>query len=107
MEDGEFTLLAYRPPVRGETDQLASAVNGARVKGAVQGNLPVVVSANGSGGVARCGALAMVPCGGGQIAIRRERGTRATAVSHFWRFDRDRGASSLRGRAEGAEKDGE
>ena len=84
LEDGELTLLAYRPPPRGETNQSPPAITDNRVKGAVQANVPVVVAAKGRGGVVRCRELAIVPYEDGQIAIRRERGTRATAVSHYF-----------------------
>jgi hypothetical protein len=46
--------------------------------------VPVVVGAKGDGGIARCNELAIVPYEGGEIVIRRERGSRAVAVSHYF-----------------------
>jgi len=83
VEDGDLTLLAYRPPT-GEASPLPSAVTDARVTGAVQSNVQAVVAARGSGGIARCGELAIVPYQSGEIVVRRERGERATTVSHYF-----------------------
>ncbi len=84
MEKGELTLLAYRPPAVGATKEPASPPADARVSGAVRADVAVVVAAKGSGGITRSGVLAIVPYEGGQIAIRRERGAKATAVSHYF-----------------------
>jgi hypothetical protein len=83
MEDGELVLLAYRPPVMGETSGLASAQTDLRIKGAVRSSVPVVVAARGIGGIARSEELAIVPYESGDIFIRRIRGTKAIAVSHY------------------------
>jgi hypothetical protein len=83
LENGELTLLAYRPPAMDEPSPLASPGTDPRVKGAVQSNVPVVVAAKGGGGIARSEVLAIVPYQSGDIVVRRERGTRATAISHY------------------------
>ena len=84
MEGGELVLLAYRPPAMGEASPLASALTDTRVKGAVQSHVPVVVAAKGSGGIARSGELAVVPYESGEIVVRRDRGTKALAISHYF-----------------------
>ena len=84
IEDGELTLLAYRPPAMGEASPLASAVTDARVKGSIRSNVPVVVAAKGSGGIAGSAALAIVPYQGGEIVIRRKQGSKAKTVSHYF-----------------------
>ena len=84
MEGGDLALLAYRPPLAGEAGPLAVPVKDAQVMGAVQSNAQVVVAAKGGGGIARCGGLAIVPYQGGDIVVRRERGVRATATSHYF-----------------------
>ena len=80
FEGGELVLLAYRPPTRG----LPSVVTDVRIMGAVRSSVPVVVAAKGSGGIAVSGELAMVPYAGGEIVVRRERGTKAVVVSHYF-----------------------
>ena len=84
MEKGELALLAYRPAEIGESRELASVNTDPRVKGAVRSMVSVVVGAKGDGGIARCNELAIVPYEGGEIVIRRERGSRAVAVSHYF-----------------------
>ncbi|HWF66862.1 MAG TPA: hypothetical protein VN670_06140 [Acidobacteriaceae bacterium] len=81
MEEGELVLLAYRP---GEKNPLASRVTVAGVEKAVQSDVPVVVASKDKHGIAQTSNLAVVPYGNGEIVIRRLRGGRADALSHYF-----------------------
>ncbi len=84
MEEGQLVLLAYRPPVPGERDPLASRSVVPGVENAVQSNVPVVVSSQVREGITRGGKLAVVPYGSGEIVIRREQGREASIISHYF-----------------------
>lgn len=84
IEDGELTLIAYRPRVQGGVSPLVSVVTDPMLVGAVQSKVAVVVGARGKGGITRSKDLAIVPYEGGEIAIRRAQGKRATAISHYF-----------------------
>jgi hypothetical protein len=63
---------------------LARQSDDPRVKGAVRSSVPVVVASKTGDSIASGGNLAMVPYGGGEIVIRRNLGTRAEIVSHYF-----------------------
>ncbi len=84
IEAGQLVLLAYRPPVAGDSRILAHQTDDPRVKGAVQSGVPVVVASKTGESIDTSGNLAMVPCGDGEIVLRRRGGTHAEIVSHYF-----------------------
>jgi hypothetical protein len=84
IEGGELVLFAFRPPVPGEDNPLASQTSDARVKDVVRAHAPVVVSSQGSEGITRSSKLAIVSYGGGEIFVRRLQGKQAEIVSHYF-----------------------
>jgi hypothetical protein len=84
FEAGQLVLLALRPPIAGDSRILARQTDDPRVKGAVRSSVPVVVASKTGDSIASGGNLAMVPYGGGEIVIRRNLGTKAEIVSHYF-----------------------
>jgi len=84
IEAGQLVLLAYRPPVAGDSRILARLTDDPRVKGAVHSSVPVVVASKTGDGIASSALLAMVPCGDGDIVLRRRSGTKAEMISHYF-----------------------
>jgi hypothetical protein len=86
FEDGELTLLAWRPPIVGDEVLLntASPID-SRVKDAVQSVGPVIVSSRTGEAIGRSSNLAIVSYGGGEISLRREQGQQAKVISHYFR----------------------
>ena len=84
FEAGQLLLLAFRPPIPGDYRLLARQSSDPRVKGAVQSSVPVVVASKTGDSIASSGNLAMVPYGGGEIVIRRDLGTKAEIISHYF-----------------------
>jgi hypothetical protein len=85
FESGQLVLLAFRPPIPGDPRALARQTNDPRVKGAVQSNFPLVVASKTSDSIASGGNLAIVPYGDGEIVIRRQVGSKAEIISHYFR----------------------
>jgi hypothetical protein len=85
FEAGQLVLLAFRPPVLGDPRALARQTNDARVKGAVQSNIPLVVASKTSDSIASSGNLAIVPYGDGEVVLRRHAGSKAEIISHYFR----------------------
>jgi hypothetical protein len=83
MEQGQLVLLAYRPPVAGELNPLASQPEDPRIRDVVRAPAPVVVSSRGSEGITRSSRLAVVPYADGEILIRRQEGKQAEVMSHY------------------------
>jgi hypothetical protein len=84
MENGQLVLLAYRPPVVGEENLLASWKASREVKDAVRANVPVVVASKDKESIARARDLAVVPYASGEIVIRRQQGRSAEIVNHYF-----------------------
>lgn len=84
LEGGQLVLLAFRPPVPGEQNPLASQPEDPRIRDVVRAHAPVVVASLGSEGITRSSKLAIVTYGGGEIFIRREQGKKAEIVSHYF-----------------------
>ena len=85
MEQGQLVLLAFRPPVPGELNPLASQPEDPRIKDVVRGSVPVVVSSRESEGLTQSAHLAVVPLADGEILIRRQQGKRADITSHYFK----------------------
>jgi len=85
FERGQLVLLACRPSPPGEENTLISERGiDPRVKGIVQAAAPVVVASKTSQSIERSGHLAVVPYGGGEIVLHRQRGTRAETIGHYF-----------------------
>ena len=84
IEAGQLVLLAFRPPVPGDSRPLARQTDDPRVKGAVLSSTPVVVASKTGDSIASSGNLAIVPYGDGEIVIRRQSGTKAEIISHYF-----------------------
>jgi hypothetical protein len=69
IEGGELVLLAFRPPILGEENPLASEATDPRVKDVVQSNAPVIISSQDSKGITRSSRLAIMSYGGGEIIL--------------------------------------
>jgi hypothetical protein len=78
-ENGQLVLVAYRPPVPGEENPLAS-----RIPDVVRAAVPVIVSSSDSESITGTATLAIVPYGSGEVSIRRSQGRTATVVCHFF-----------------------
>ena len=83
-EGGELVLLAFRPPMPGEENPLMSQATDSRVKDVVQCTAPVIIASQDSKGITRSSKLAVVSYSGGQISLRREEGTKAHMLSHYF-----------------------
>jgi hypothetical protein len=84
LEGGQLVLLAFRPPVPGEHNPLASEPDDPRVMDVVRAHAPVVVASQSSEGITRSSRLAIVSYAGGEIFIRREQGKKAEILSHYF-----------------------
>ncbi len=84
LEDGQLVLFAYRPPILGEANPLASEATNPLIRNAVQSSVPVVVASRGKSSISKDEELAMVAYGGGEISILRENGKEAGIVSHYF-----------------------
>ena len=84
FEAGQLVLLAFRPPIPGDPRILARQTDDPRVKGTVRSSVPVVVASKTGDSIVSGGNLAIVPYGGGEIVIRRNLGTKAEIVSHYF-----------------------
>ena len=84
IEDGQLVLLAFRPPVPGDENLLASERIDPRFEDVVRSTVPVVVASRGRSSVTHDGKLAIVPYGEDKITIRRELGERAKMISHYF-----------------------
>ena len=88
FEEGQLVLLAQRPNHPGEETLLESSQKlDARVKGAVESSVPVIVASKTASRIAQSEHLGIVSYGGGDIAIRREHGKQAEVISHYFRGD--------------------
>lgn len=84
LEDGQLVLFAYRPPIAGEANPLASEATNPLIRNAVQSSVPVVVAARGKSSISKDDELTVVAYGGGEISILRENGKQAEIVSHYF-----------------------
>jgi hypothetical protein len=84
LEDRQLVLFAYRPPIAGEANPLASEATNPLIRNAVQSSVPVVVASRGKSSISKDEELAMVAYGGGEISILRENGKQAEIVSHYF-----------------------
>ena len=84
MEGGELVLLAFRPPIPGEQNPLASQPTDPRLKDVVQSSAPVIIASRDSKGITRSSKLAIVSYKGGEISLRRQEGTKAEIRSHYF-----------------------
>jgi hypothetical protein len=85
FEKGELVLFAYRPAVAGDPRPLARQSKDPRVTGALQSNVPVVVSSKTAQSIAHSEHLAIVPYGDAEIVLRRQSGKKAEIISHYFK----------------------
>ena len=97
MEGGQLVLLAFRPPVAGEENPLASQATDPRIKDVVHSSVPVVIASRGNEGITRSGTLAIVSYGSGDIVIRRQQGKQAEILSHYFGDGAVPGKASIEG----------
>ena len=93
LEDGKTVLIALRPAF--EMDEASGELSAeeAKLKEMVLATVPVVVASLTSEGLDRADSLALVPCGDGEVSIRRAQGGEAEVVEHWF------GGSSTSSRA--------
>jgi hypothetical protein len=84
FEAGQLVLLAIRPPVPGDPRPLARQTDDPRIKGAVLSGAPVIVASKTGDSIASSRNLAIVPYGDGQIVLRRQFGSKAEIISHYF-----------------------
>ena len=84
IEAGQLVLLAFRPPIPGEENPLASEPADPRIRDVVRALAPVVVASQGREGITRSDKLAIVSYAGGEIFVRRRQGRQAEIVSHYF-----------------------
>ena len=84
MEGGQLVLFAFRPPIAGEENPLASQATDPRIEDVVRSSVPVVIASRGNEGITRSGMLAIVSYGSGEIVIRRQQGKQAEILSHYF-----------------------
>ena len=85
FEQGQLMLLAWRPLVEGEENELgAAARNDPRVKGVIESSGPVVAASLTGDGLGQSARVRLVPFGGGEIALRCGEGKQAEVTSHFF-----------------------
>jgi hypothetical protein len=84
FEDRKLVLLAYRPSVPGVARPLSRPIDEARVKGAVQSNVPVFVASKSSDDIASSRDLAIVPYADAKVVVRRESAGNAEITSHYF-----------------------
>ena len=84
IEAGQLVLLAFRPPVPGDPRLLARQTEDARIMGAVQSGVPVVIASKTGDSIASSANLAIVSYGSGEMILRRNFGTSAEIVSHYF-----------------------
>ena len=84
FEAGQLVLLAFRPPVSGDSRPLARMTDDPRIKGAVLCGMPVVVASTTGDSITSSGSLAIVPYGDGEIVLRRQFGSNAEIISHYF-----------------------
>ena len=84
IEAGQLVLLAFRPPMPGDPRTLARQTDDPRVKGAVQSSIPVVVASKTGDSISASSSLAIVPYGNGEIVLRRQFGSKAEIISHYF-----------------------
>jgi hypothetical protein len=96
FEGGQLVLLASRPPVAGEEYSLSSIRQvDSRVKDVLHAAAPVVVASKTSQSILSSDRLAIVPYGGGEIALRRQSGKTAQILSHYFGGAVERGETSI------------
>jgi hypothetical protein len=83
LEGGQLVLMAYRPPIAGEPDRLASQSSDPAILDAVACASPVIVSSQTPEGIAHSERLAVVVYGDGPVVVRRQAGRRAVIESHY------------------------
>ena len=98
FEAGQLVLLAWRPPVPGqENPLLQSEVADPRVRDAVYSSVPVVVASKTGDSITRSNNLALVSYGSGEIDLRRELGTKAEIVAHYFGGDQIKEQAAIEG----------
>jgi hypothetical protein len=97
LERGQLVLMAYRPPVAGEPNPLASQSSDLTIRDAVSCASPVIVSSQTPEGIAHSESLAVVVYGDGPVVVRRQSGRRAEIVSHYLGGQRIKSFSSIQG----------
>lgn len=85
FEQGKLMLLAYRPPITGETNALSLASRmDPRVKDAIECSVPVVVASKTSEDLGHTDRLALALYGSGEIVLRCREGKQAEIRSHYF-----------------------
>jgi hypothetical protein len=83
LEGGQLVLMAYRPPVAGEPNQLAAQSSDPAVRDAVSCAVPVIVSSQTPEGIAHSPMLAVVVYGDEPVVVQRRSGKQALVTSHY------------------------
>jgi len=84
LEDGKVVLVALRPVVKMDGAFNNPPAEVAKLKEMVHANVPVVVASRTAESVDHAGRLALVPCGDGEVSIRRALGGEAEVVEHWF-----------------------
>jgi Glycosyl hydrolases family 31 TIM-barrel domain len=92
LENGKVVLMALRPDCQMDRAASETSAEEARLKGMVHTTVPVVVSSRTRDSLDHADALALVPCGDGEVSIRRAQGREAEITEHWF------GGASSKGR---------
>ncbi len=84
LEEGEVVLIALRPACEMDGAFNESTTQEAALRDKVHANVPVVVASHTRDGLERASALALVPCGDGEVNIRRAEGREAEVTEHWF-----------------------
>ena len=84
IEGGKLVLLALRPTPEWEINPLSQNTDDPRIENAVRCVAPVVVASKTGESLASTIKLAIVSYGEGEIVLRRESGTTAEIVAHYF-----------------------
>ncbi len=84
IEDGQLVLLAHRPPITEEALFPDTTSAAQRIHNAVSSIEPVIVSSRTNEAIQRSSSLAIVPCGEGEVILKREQGKQAQIVNHYF-----------------------
>ena len=77
-------LIALRPACEMDGAFNEPPAEEAKLKDMVRANVPVVVASRTGESLDRAGSLALVPCGNGEVSIRRAQGGEAEVVEHWF-----------------------
>lgn len=84
IENGEAVLIALRPDCEMDAAFRQFSEEESQLKQMVRANVPVVVASRTDESLDHASALALVPCGDGEVSIRRTQGSEAEVVEHWF-----------------------